>query len=255
MIEAGVLRNPDVDAAMMIHILSKVPVESRHLIFMGNGPVLSSNDRFDITVEGVGCHGAMPFTGVDPFVAATHIHQGIMTLNSREIPSDEMLVASVGAINGGREFNVIPSTVTMKGTMRTYNEEIRKYTRQRLEEISRNIAAAFRCTAKIEYSLSNPSLLNDEKLNEEVRGYCEEIFPGEVKGPETTGMYRLSPSEDFSLISRSVPSIFLGISANILDGEIYPMHHPKVQFNEEVIHRAAAVHAYSALRWLQEHGE
>lgn len=254
MIDAGVLKDPDVDAAFMIHVISKFLAKSMQLVFMGDGPAMASNDRFDIVVEGVGCHGAMPSSGIDPFVAATHIHQGILTLNSREIPSDEMMVASIGAMEGGREFNIIPSKVSMKGTLRTYSEEIRKHCKQRIEEIVKNIAAAFRCKASLEYSLSNPSLINDGALNQKLRSYCEELFPGEVVGPEKTGVSRLSPSEDFAFLSREVPAVYLGISADVLEGEVFPQHHCKVDFNEEVLYRAAAVYAYGAVRWLGENG-
>ncbi len=254
MIEAGVLTNPKVDAAFMIHVFSKFPtVGTKRIMFMDDGPVLASNDRFDITIEGVGCHGAMPSSGIDPFVPATHIHQGIMSINSREIPADDMMVASVGSVQGGQEFNIIPNKVFMKGTLRTYNEDIRKHCKQRIVEIVENMSSAFRCKGSLEYSLSNPSMLNNAELNQDIRSYCEEIFPGEVDGPEVTGVHRLSPSEDFAFVSRHVPAIFVGVSADITDGEIFPQHHSKVEFNEEAIPRAAAVYAHAALRWLEEH--
>lgn len=253
MIAAGVLQNPSVDGAMMIHVLSKAPVPAGSILFLNDGPALTSNDAFDITVHGVGCHGAMPSTGVDPFVAASHIHQGIMTLNSREIPADEMMVASVGAMNGGKEFNIIPNTVTMKGTLRSYKEDIRNFTKKRIRELAEHISAAYRCTATLEYYRSTPSLLNNADLNREVRSYCEELFQGDVQGPETSGLARLSPSEDFGLISRAVPSVVVLVSTNVEGAEQYPMHHSKVEFDESVIPRASAIYAHTALRWLQEH--
>jgi len=250
MIEAGLLENPKVDAAMALHVKSEAPT---NLIVYGKGLSIASCIRFRITVQGVGCHGAMPETGVDPINIAAHIYLGLQEITSREIAATEPLVLTIGKFAGGATPNVIPNEVVMEGTIRTYSKEVGATVFQRMGEIAEFTAKMFRGSAKLEELSSVPPLVNNPEVAEEIAGYLKEILPEQsVVGIDSKGM----GSEDFASIAEKVPSVYFIIGAGTKEqdpGFGYPMHHPSVKFDEEILTTGAAAHAYSAISWLKNH--
>lgn len=250
MIEAGLLENPKVDAAMALHVKSEAP---SNLIVYGKGLSIASCIRFRITVEGVGCHGAMPETGVDPIYIATHIYLALQEIKTREIAATEPLVITVGKFAGGATPNVIPNEVIMEGTIRTFSKEIGATVFQRMGEIAESTAKMFRGSAKLEELSSVPPLANNKEVAEEMAGYLKEIFPVQsIVGIDNPGM----GSEDFASIAEKVSSVYFIIGAGTKEqdpGFGYPMHHPRVKFDEEILTTGAAAHAYGAISWLKKH--
>lgn len=250
MIDAGLLDNPKVDAAMALHVKSEAP---SNLIVYGRGLSIASCIRFRITVEGVGCHGAMPETGVDPLYIATHIYLALQEIKTREIAATEPLVITVGKFAGGATPNVIPNEVIMEGTIRTFSKELGATVFQRMGEIAESTAKMFRGSAKLEELSSVPPLANDKEVAEEMAGYLKEIFPAQnIVGIDNPGM----GSEDFASIAEKVPSVYFIIGAGTKEqdpGFGYPMHHPRVKFDEEILTTGAAAHAYGAISWLKKH--
>jgi amidohydrolase len=254
MVKAGILENPSVDAAMMLHVMSDERTESGKVLFLQDGPVMASHDRFQISLTGKGCHGAMASSGIDPLVTLSSIHLALNELNSREIAAGKFLSATVGQMGGGTAANVIPETASMQGTIRTYDDAIRKQVKQRMEEIAVNMGRAFRTKAEVVFDSPCPSLVNDPQLRHDVWEYAVELFGRSgVLDLSLIGMGRMAASEDFSYISRKVPTVMVMLSAAAPEGDIYPMHHPKVVFDESVLHRGSALLAHTAARWLQDH--
>lgn len=250
MIEDGVLENPHVDAAMAFHVNSGVPAGA---LLLFHGPTAASNDSFTITVKGKGCHGSRPDEGVDPIAIASHIHTALQELQARELKAGEIGVLTVGSIHGGTTFNVIPEEVTMQGTIRTFDNEVRERLRERMQVICEGIAGAFRGSACVSFEpgYAIPMVCNDE-LADELKSCLTEIFSEkQVRMVEKS----FPGSEDFSFIAGAVPSSFIVLGARIDDGEIYGQHHPKVQFNEKCLPVGAASFAYAAMRWLEKHSE
>ena len=93
-------------------------------------------DRFDIKVQGVGTHGAMPHMGVDPLNVLCHIHIGLQEINAREIAPGENVALTVGQMHGGSAANIIPDTAFLSGTLRTFSKETRERAKARLVEIA-----------------------------------------------------------------------------------------------------------------------
>ena len=250
MIEAGILENPKVDAAMAFHVKSEAP---SNLIVYGKGKNISSCIRFRITVQGVGCHGAMPETGVDPIYIAAHIFLALQEIKTREIAATEPLVLTIGKFAGGATPNVIPDQVVMEGTIRTYSNEVGETVMKRMDDMVQATASMFRGSAKLEELSSVPALTNDAAVADEIAGYLKEILPAEsIVNIDSKGM----GSEDFASIAAEVPSVYFIIGAGTKEqdpGFGYPMHHPKVKFNEDILVTGAASHAYSAIMWLKHH--
>lgn len=262
MINAGVLNSPDVDAAMMIHVMAGLPIPAGTVISCDGGVSAPAADYFYIDIQGKGCHGSMPNNGVDPVTIAAHIITGLSEINSRELGLSDDAVITIGTINAGNAANVIPDTAHMSGTIRTYDEETRSYIKQRVSDIASNIASAYRGSASVTYGSGCPCLLNNPDL-----ATCSAKYLNELLGPSRTftaaqlnamsgggKASKSTGSEDFAYVSQKVPSIMFALAAGTpQDGYCYPQHHPKVKFDEAILSEGSAVYAYTAMRWLEEH--
>ena len=140
MIGAGLLENPKVDAALMIHVMAGMPFPAGAVIVSAPGVSAPAADYFEIKVQGKGCHGSMPNTGIDPLTAAAHILIALQEIHARELAMDERTVLTIGTMHAGNAANVIPDTVTMGGSIRTFDEQTRSYLKKRMTEIAQGVA-------------------------------------------------------------------------------------------------------------------
>ena len=248
MIEAGVLQNPKVDAAMAMHVNSGTP---SNLVVCGLGTSIGGCNRFRIVVKGTGCHGALPETGVDPINIAAHIFLAIQEITSREIPATKPAVITIGKFAGGDAPNIIPNEVVMEGTIRTLEKELGEQIFSRINDIVTSTAKMFRGEAELIELSSVPPLANNKELANEVTGYMKDIVGEQgIFLFEGGGM----GSEDFASYSYEVPSLYVILGAGAKnENPLYgvPMHNEKVVFNEDVLPTGAAMHAYSAIMWLK----
>ena len=260
MIEAGLLENPKVDAALMIHVMAGMPFPAGTVIVSAPGVSAPAADYFEIKVQGKGCHGSMPNTGVDPLTAAAHILIALQEIHARELAMDDRAVLTIGTMNAGTAANVIPDTVTMGGSIRTFDEETRAFIKQRMTEIASGTAKAFRAEASVTFGSGCPTLVNDKDLSLCCGKYMKELL-GQEKAFSVAelsamggGSSKSAGSEDFAYVSQEVPSIMLALAAGQPEkGYRYPQHHPMAKFDESVLPGGSAVYAYAALRWLEEH--
>lgn len=262
MIAAGVLENPSVDAAMMIHVMAGMAVPSGTVIVCDGGVSAPSADMFTIDIQGKGCHGSMPQNGIDPVTVAAHIVIALQEITARELSISEPSVLTIGSIQAGNSYNAIPDSARLMGSMRTFDETTRAMIRRRVEEIVSGVAATFRAKAVVSFDSGCPCLKNDAELSICVTEYARELL-GEQRAFNQSqfaaraggNAARLAGgSEDFAYVSQEVPSIMLALAAGEPDkGYRYPQHHPQVDFNEAVLAPGSAVYAYLAARWLEEH--
>lgn len=262
MIESGLLKNPDVNAALMIHVMAGMPFEAGTVIVSSPGVSAPAADYFEIRVQGTGCHGSMPNTGVDPLNAAAHILIALQELHSRELAMDDRAVLTVGTMHAGTAANAIPDVAVMGGSIRTFDEEVRSFLKERLVQISEGIAGSFRAKAKVTFGSGCPTLVNDQELSVCAGTYVKELL-GEGRAFSVAELNAMSNgrrstktagSEDFAYISQEVPSVMLALAAGQPEkGYLYPQHHPMVRFDEDALVNGSAVYAYTAMRWLEEH--
>jgi hippurate hydrolase len=252
MIENGVLENPDVDCAMMLHVLAGFPLETGTVIIPADGVGAPAADYFTINVQGKGCHGSTPHLGVDSITVAAHILLGLQEISARELGvSDEALI-TIGLIEAGTAGNVIADTAILEGTMRAYDDNVREYIKKRITEICSGIAVTFRGQADVVFGAGCPTLINDDELSAVVEGNTKELLEEAMvlnTNSFGTKTNKSGGSEDFSYISHKVPSVMIALAAgNSEEGYIYPQHHPRVTFDEAVLPVGCAVLTYNAIK-------
>ena len=256
MIEDHILENPKVDGAMMMHVMTNAPLPTGSVFIMDKGVSAPAADYFTIEVKGKACHGSSPWLGIDPMIASANIILALQEITTREISSNDPSVFTIGTIeSNNKAANAISDMVTLKGTIRTFDEKIRAYIKERIEQIAKSIAAAYRCNADVYYPSGAPTLLNDEDLSLKLEKYMIELL-GENKAIPMRKMKQsggVGGSEDFAYVSQQVPSIMLAICAGMAsDGHQYPVHNPKATFDEDVLWQGAAIFSYAAINYLND---
>ncbi len=248
MIQAGVLENPKVDAAMALHVHSGTPTNT---VLYGHGTSIAGCTIFRITVKGVGCHGAMPETGVDPINIASHIYLSMQEIIAREVSAIQSAVITVGKFQAGNTHNVIPDQAVLEGTIRYLDVDIGDFIQKRLEEIVTSTAKLFRGEANFEVVASVPPLKNDDALADQLSTYVKDIVGDQaVISFEGGGM----GSEDFASYGYKVPSVYFLLGAGSKEENPhygFPRPHPQVEFNEDILPIGAAMHANAATMWLK----
>lgn len=256
MIDAGLLEDPHVDAAMMIHVMAGMPVPSGTIFVAGGGISNASCEQYHILVKGKGGHGSTPHEAIDPITAAAHIHLALQEINSRELEGNQFGVFTTGHFEAGQTSNVIPDKAEMWGTIRTTDpdNEVGKLIRNRMTEIAGSVGAAFRCEVTTEFYDFCPCMIIDQELSAAAMRYMKELF-GEsaldlsvISGGKAGG-----GSEDFAFVSHKVPTISMFLVAgNSKEGYLYGQHHPQVRFDDSVLYRGSAAFVQMACSWLNE---
>jgi amidohydrolase len=244
MIYEGVLDNPRPDLALALHVWNNKPLG---WVGVTPGPVMAAGDTINIVVTGKGGHGALPHLAVDPVLASSQIVVGLQSIVARNISPLKTAVVTIGAIHGGEAFNVIPAAVEMKGTIRTFDPEVRTLVLERFEQIVHRTAEAYGCQAQIEVTFLTPAVVNEPRITSRVQTIVGQVLPESTLDTED----RTMGSEDMAYILQGVPGCFMFIgSANAEEQLDAPHHHPRFDFDERVLPRAAALMAAAAADFL-----
>lgn len=257
MIENGMLENPTVDAAVMIHVMAGIPMPSGTVLVAGGGVSTASCEQYHITVQGKGGHGASPHLAVDPITAAAHIHLALQEISARELDGNEFGIFTTGRFAAGEVSNVIPDKAEMWGTIRTTDPDnaVGERIKTRMVEICQGVGAAMRCQTAVEFYDYCPCMKVDDTLGPETLSYVRELLgPAALDLAVLSGGKAGGGSEDFSFVSHKVPTVTMFLVAgNAKEGYLYAQHHPKVKFDDDVLSQGAAIHTWLAMRWLEEH--
>ena len=244
MLAAGVMDDPHVDFCLALHLWNE-----KQLGWFGipDGPLMAGADIFKVWIEGAGGHGALPHLAVDPISAAAYVITGLQGIVSRNVSPLENAVISVTQIHAGETFNVIPPVVELGGTIRAFEPKVRRLVVERFKEVIYSTAKAAGCTARIELTRLTPAVINTTAVAMKVAETARVLFPdGEIDRD-----YRTMVSEDMAFLMEKTPSCYFMVgSANPLRGLDYGHHHPKFDFDEQVLPRAAALMAATAEKLL-----
>jgi amidohydrolase len=244
MIDDGVLEGVSMIGGM--HIWSFVRTG---IVQWRNGPVMASSDRFNVKFTGKGGHGAMPHLAVDPITAAANYVSAIQTIASRELNPTDTAVVSIGKLEAGETFNIIPNTADIIGTLRSFTPEVRSSQEERLRRMADGIASAYRCTAETSVTYLLPSVVNHPEATEMLREAATLV--ADADNVEESDP--LMVSEDFSFYLEKIPGTFFFVGAgNETKGTDYPHHSPHFNLDEDALVTGVAVMSSFALSAIEK---
>lgn len=251
MVNEGVLENPDVDAAVAIHVWT--PVRSGK-ISITQGAVMGGLDVFKVVITGSGGHTGYPDKAVDPVIAASSVIQTVQTIQTREIDTQKPTIIMFGKISGGSKANIIPEKVELEGSIRFLYDTgpgTPEQPSDRFRRIVEGVCGTHRCGCDITIERENIPVVNDEKMVKLAVDTATDVF-GSLKNVETG---RFIASEDFSEFSTRVPGVlmFLGASNSENKKEV-PHHNPGFDIDENVLVSGVLMHVQGALSYLKTGG-
>ncbi|GBF81480.1 M20 metallopeptidase family protein [Aphanothece sacrum] len=230
MIAEGVLKNPDVDAIIGLHLWNVLPLGT---VGVRSGAIMAAVECFELNLFGKGGHGAMPHQTVDSVVLSAQIINALQTIVSRNINPIDSAVVTIGKLQAGTALNVIADKAFMSGTVRYFKPELEGYFGKRIEEIVAGICQGYGAKYELDYWHLYPPVINEEKMANLVHSVALDVVEtpvGIVPNCQNMG------GEDMSFFLQEVPGcyFFLG-SANVDKGLAYPHHHPRFDFDETVL--------------------
>ncbi|TAK20666.1 MAG: amidohydrolase [Chloroflexota bacterium] len=229
MVEQGVLDNPVVDAVFGLHLMQDMEVGT---VVALPGPSLAAADRFIIRVQGKGGHAAAPHQCIDATLIAANITVALNQIVSREVKPLDPAVITVGMSHSGTAQNIIADTADLRGTVRTYDPELRQRLARRIQEVALGIASAMGGSATCEYSVGYPPTVNEPVMTAMVADVVRERI-----GPDRLidGEPRMG-AEDFSYFLEKKPGCYFWLGTrNEERGLIWGNHHPKFDIDEAAL--------------------
>ena len=226
MIRDGVMEGPKVDLALGFHNHPEMAVGTFGFV---HGACLAASDRFDIVVRGKSGHAAYPHTAVDPLVAAAMLVGQLQTVVSREVRPTLPAVVTVGAIQGGTTYNIIPDTCLIKGTVRTLHPEARDVAEAAIKRLAAGMLEGMRVGCEVVYRRGVPPLRNDERvLGPTVAAVRKQFGDAISEGQAGLG------GEDFALMAELVPAFQLRVGSS-QPGRNDELHNSAYQPDERCI--------------------
>ncbi len=242
MVAAGAMENPHVDRVYGLHVMPRLPVGT---VEYRAGTLNASTDSVRLIVHGKAGHGAYPESSIDAIVCASQIVTALQTLVSRNLSPLSSAVLTFGVIEGGTAQNIICDKVTLRGTLRTANSEIRSMMKKRIAEVAENIAVAMGCTAEVVITSGYAALVNDAGETARVKRVAESLFGADhvVEKPEPS-----MGGEDFSFFSDCAPGAFFHIGCaqpGVTDAP--PLHSRDFTLDEDCLTIGTMMHVALAM--------
>jgi amidohydrolase len=227
MVKAGVMEG--VDTVIGLHLDSQ---RETGKIAVLNGPQSAAPDTFTIKINGKGGHAAAPHETVDSVLVAAHVVVQLQSIVSRNVDPLDSIVLSVTTIHGGTADNVIPDSVELMGTVRSYNPELRDKVVQRIEQILKGVTEAHGASYEFSYTKGYLPVINDDTVTNLVRETLTDVFGADALPTTRPQM----GGEDFSAYQQEAPGTFFEVGAgNVEKGIIYPHHHPRFTVDEDAL--------------------
>jgi amidohydrolase len=217
-----------------VYGLHNWPNGERGRIFMREGAAMAAADFFDIRISGRGAHGAQPHQSNDPTVIAMTLGQAMQTIVSRNADPLKSMVVSITQVHAGSAYNVIPETAHLAGTMRTFDESMRKLAQDRVRELAAGIAAAFGATIEVEIRDIFSVLHNSP---EQIAAAEEAAIEIVGKPNVETGAEPKMGSEDFADMLHKVPGAYVWVGT----AETAALHNPNYRFDDDILPIGAAL--------------
>ena len=240
MVEDGALDG--VDAVFGLHLWQALPTGSLGIV---TGPMMAQSDNFLLTVKGKAGHGSMPHTAVDPIYAACQLVVNLQSIVSRNNDPLKPLVVSFGTIQGGTIYNIIPESVSLKGTVRTFQPDVQVMAKKRIKEIAEKTCEALGAKAEFVYEDGYPPLINPQDMVDFVKDVARDVLGEDKIAPFSPVM----GGEDFAYYLQKIPGAFFFLGMG--DGQEAPHHHPEFDIDEKVLPLGTHLLTEVALEYLK----
>lgn len=246
MIKEGVLENPKVDAIFGLHLQPDLLAGQ---IGIKYGSMMAASDLIEIIIKGKGGHGAAPHQGVNAIVVAAQVINALQTIPAHQINPLERMVLSIGTINGGCRYNIIPDKVKILGTVRTLSENVRDKVAQVIEKVVKGVTGSMDAQYSYRYIKGSSVLINHSETTKLVEEVCRRELEPEnwviQDEPVLLG-------EDFADYLAQIPGTYFWLGVrNEEKACIYPLHHPLFNFDEQVLLLGAKILSEIALEYLK----
>ncbi len=238
MVDDGLFERFPCDSIYALHNWPALPAGT---IGINPGPMMAASDRWEVTVEGRGGHGAHPYQTIDPIVVAAHIVTALQTIVSRNVHPVESAVISLGHIQAGSPTtpSVIPSRAHLVGTVRTFSDTVQKLVESRMRALIASVAEAFGATAELKYHRSYPATINSAQQANFLADVATDLFGAQNV---VRDLIPSMGSEDFSFMLQKRPGAYFRLGQGGAEQGRF-LHNPKFDFNDEVIPMGSALFA------------
>ena len=247
MVKAGVMDG--VDRVFGIHLASNLPIGKIGVTY---GMTTAASDKFELVIQGKGGHAAHPDSAVDPIAIGAQVVGNLQQIVSRKTSPLENLVVSVTKFHGGDAINVIPDTVTLSGSVRSLNKQVRENAPLLIEKIVKGITEAHDATYSLDYHYGYSSVINEEHVTKVIEETVLDIWGQEallICPPRMGG-------EDFSAFANEAPGCFIFLGAGNEDkGIIYPHHHPRFTIDEDALANGVKLFVHATFKLLTQQAD
>jgi amidohydrolase len=203
------------------------------------GPMMAGGAFFDITVTGKGSHGARPEEGIDPVLTACHVTTALQAIVSRNIKPSDTAVISVTTIQAGDAYNVIPQTAVIRGTFRTFSNDIMKQIQDCMQRTGMGVPAAFGATAEVDFPDLFAPLVNDPSETKFIADVAADLV-GDAHVDRNRSL--ITAAEDFAYMLEACPGAFINIGNAGSIGSC-PVRNPHYDFNDAALPIGASLFA------------
>lgn len=242
LIQAGVMAG--VDRIVGLHLMNHISTGKIGIVY---GPAMAASDTFDATIQGKGGHASQPHLTIDPVAIGAQVVTNLQHIVARSLDPMEKLVVSVTNFHGGTANNIIPDTVTLQGSVRSFAKDVRRQASEQIKRVFDGITAAHGANYIFDYHYGYDSVNNDATIT----GIVEETVV-EIWGEQAVvAMAPLMGGEDFAFYLNEAPGCFIFIgTGNPEQGSQYPMHHPKFTVDEASLAIGVKLSVHTALKLL-----
>ena len=246
MLDDGVFKEYRPDVIFGQHVWPDLPLGQ---IGVCPGPMMGNSDRFSIEVNGAGGHASMPHQTIDAIVVANQIISGIQTIVSRNVDPLESAVITIGKITGGDRYNVIANRVILEGTLRSFNEDVKKLAKERLHQLVGGVAESMGSKAKVDYYDGYPATVNHPLWADQVKETAQGLL-----GDSGTPLVKPSlGGEDFGRFLLHYPGAYFWLGTAIQTRKVQkPLHDPQFEIDERALVVGATVMTNVAIDALEK---
>ncbi|WP_371372723.1 M20 family metallopeptidase [Sporomusa aerivorans] len=241
MIKDGVLETPAVDAIFGLHMWPELPCG---VIGIRRGAIMASSDRFTLRIFGAGAHAASPHEGNDAIAMTADILNALSRIIHRQLDPRETATISVGTVHGGERYNVIAKEVTLEGTVRTLNEEIRRTIPEKMRQMITGVCSGYGGTFQLDYQFGYPCLHNSADEASVVIMTASRLLKSEHI------LLDIKPNlgaEDFAYYTQQIPGAYFMLGCGIKDSELKYLHNGSFDMDERALLIGAQILEETAL--------